>query len=160
MSALQNNRSSISLVGLLAILFCFATVNAHADWKADWEKIVQAAEKEGQVTVYIGGYGAVIDTGVFQKAYPKIKVVSVTGSGTELTGRIATERRAGKYLPDVYSSGGNSLYQILYLGKMLDPIKPASYFRHCRGSGNPGCVNYWIPARASCRQLGRNDAGI
>lgn len=122
---MKNNPTRISLVGLLAILFCFAAVNAHADWKADWERIVQAAEKEGQVTVYIGGYGAVIDTGVFQKAYPKIKVVSVTGSGTELTGRIATERRAGKYLPDVYSSGGNSLYQILYLGKMLDPIKPA-----------------------------------
>ena len=110
---------------MLALLFCLVTANAQADWKTDWDKIVQAAEKEGQVTVYIGGYGAVIDAGIFQKAYPKIKVVSVTGSGTDLTGRIATERRAGKYLPDVYSSGGNSLYQILYTGKMLDPIKPA-----------------------------------
>jgi iron(III) transport system substrate-binding protein len=122
---LKNNPSRISLVGLLALLFCLVTANAQADWKTDWDKIVQAAEKEGQVTVYIGGYGAVIDAGIFQKAYPKIKVVSVTGSGTDLTGRIATERRAGKYLPDVYSSGGNSLYQILYTGKMLDPIKPA-----------------------------------
>src|SRR6185436_12461964 len=39
--------------------------------------------------------------------------------------RIAAERRAGKYLVDVYNGGGNSLFQILYLGKMLDPIKPA-----------------------------------
>lgn len=110
---------------MLALLFCLAAANAQADWKTDWDKILQAAEKEGQVTVYIGGYGGVIDAGVFQKAYPKIKVVSVTGSGTDLTGRIATERRASKYLPDVYSSGGNSLYQILYLGRMLDPIRPA-----------------------------------
>jgi hypothetical protein len=77
---LKKNRSTISLVGLLALLFCLVTANAQADWKTDWDKIVQAAEKEGQVTVYIGGYGAVIDAGVFQKAYPKIKVVSVTGS--------------------------------------------------------------------------------
>lgn len=42
-----------------------------------------------------------------------------------MTPRIAAERRAGKYLVDVYSGGGNSIYQVLYLGKMLDPIKPA-----------------------------------
>jgi iron(III) transport system substrate-binding protein len=91
----------------------------------DWEKAVQAAEREGQVVVYIAGYEAVIEAGVFQKAYPKIKVVTVTGSGTQLAPRIANERRAGKYLADVYNGGGNSLHQTLYLGKMLDPIKPA-----------------------------------
>jgi iron(III) transport system substrate-binding protein len=121
----KNNRKGTLLEILLALFFCCITVDSWADWKGDWDRTVKAAEKEGQVTVYIGGYGAVIDAGVFQKAYPKIKVVSVTGSGTDLTARIATERRAGKYLPDVYSSGGNSLYQILYLGKMLDPIRPA-----------------------------------
>ena len=121
---MKNNRR-VWHVRLLALLFCLSAADSQADWRADWEQTVRTAEKEGQVTVYIGGYGAVIDAGVFQKAYPKIKIVSVTGSGTELTARIATERRAGKYLPDVYSSGGNSLYQVLYLGKMLDPIKPA-----------------------------------
>lgn len=91
----------------------------------EWERIVKAAEKEGQVTVYIAGYDALVSAGVFQKAYPKIKVVSVTGSGSQLAPRIAAERRAGKYLADVYGGGGNSLYQVLYLGKMVDPIRPA-----------------------------------
>src|SRR6185369_3942368 len=81
--------------------------------------------QEGQVTVSIGGYGAIIDSGVFQKAFPKIKINHLTGVGTDLTARITAERRAGKYLVDVYNGGGNSLYQILYLGKMLDPLKPA-----------------------------------
>ena len=49
----------------------------------------------------------------------------ITGAGTDLTARITAERRAGKYLLDVYNGGGNSLYQMLYFGKMLDPIKPA-----------------------------------
>jgi len=94
-------------------------------WQQEWEKTVKAAEKEGQVTVYIAGYDAIIVSGAFQRAFPQIKVVSVTGSGSQLAPRIAAERRAGRYLADVYGGGGNSLYQILYLGKMLDPIKPA-----------------------------------
>ena len=94
-----------------------------ASWQAEWERTVQAAEKEGQVTVSIGGYGAIIDSGVFQKTYPKIKVTHMTGAGTDLTQRISAERRAGKYLVDVYNGGGNSLFQVLYQGKMLDPVK-------------------------------------
>ncbi len=62
---------------------------------------------------------------MFQKAYPKIKVTHITGAGTDLTQRIAAERRAGKYLADVYNGGGNSLNQVLYTGKMIDSIKSA-----------------------------------
>jgi iron(III) transport system substrate-binding protein len=100
-------------------------VEAKPAWQAEWERTVQAAEKEGQLTVYIGGYGAIVDVGAFQKAYPKIKITHITGAGTDLTQRISAERRAGKYVADVYNGGGNSLFQVLYLGKMLDPIKPA-----------------------------------
>lgn len=96
-----------------------------SSWQTEWDRTVRAAEQEGQVAVSNGGYGAIIDSGAFQKAYPKIKVTSITGAGTDLTSRITAERRAGKYLLDVYNGGGNSLYQVLYVGKMLDPIKPA-----------------------------------
>jgi iron(III) transport system substrate-binding protein len=98
---------------------------AKAAWQSEWDRTVRAAEQEGQVVVSIGGYGAIIDSGAFQKAYPKIKVSSITGAGTDLTARITAERRAGKYLLDVYNGGGNSLYQVLYVGKMLDSIKDA-----------------------------------
>ena len=96
---------------------------AKPNWQAEWDRTVRAAEQEGQVMVSIGGYGAIIDSGVFQKLYPKIKITHITGAGTDLTQRISAERRAGKYLVDVYNGGGNSLFQVLYLGKMLDPIK-------------------------------------
>ena len=96
---------------------------AKPNWQAEWDRTVRAAEQEGQVMVSIGGYGAIIDSGVFQKLYPKIKITHITGAGTDLTQRISAERRAGKYLVDVYNGGGNSLFQVLYVGKMLDPIK-------------------------------------
>jgi ABC-type Fe3+ transport system substrate-binding protein len=99
--------------------------DAKASWQAEWDRTVRAAEQEGQVTVSIGGYGAIIDAGVFQKTYPKIKITHITGAGTDLTQRIIAERRGGKYLVDVYNGGGNSLFQVLYLGKVLDPIKAA-----------------------------------
>src|SRR5437879_4115423 len=117
-------------VVLISFVVCVGTSRSDAaeskpNWQTEWERTVKAAEEEGQLTVYVSGYGALIDSGIFQKAYPKIKVTSVTGSGTQLAPRIVAERRGEKYLADVYSGGGTSLYQNLYLGKMLDPIKSA-----------------------------------
>ena len=58
---------------------------AKPNWQAEWDRTVRAAEQEGQVMVSIGGYGAIIDSGVFQKLYPKIKITHITGAGTDLT---------------------------------------------------------------------------
>ena len=63
-----------------------------ADWKIDWNQTVSAAEQEGQVMVSIGGYGAIIDSGAFQKAYPKIKITHITGTRT---GLCSAFRRSG-----------------------------------------------------------------
>ena len=115
----------ISLLAALTILFGTQMGLAAEAWRAEWDKTVKAAEAEGQVTLYFSGYSKVIDSGAFQKAFPKIKVVTVGGSGTVLSQRIAAERRADKYLADVYNGGGTSLYQAIYLSKFLDPIKPA-----------------------------------
>ncbi len=73
----------------------------------------------------MSGYSAIIEAGVFQKAFPKIKVTIVPGTGSQLAPRIVAERRGEKFLADVYNGGGTSLYQVLYSGKMLDPIRPA-----------------------------------
>lgn len=97
--------------------------SAQSSWQKQWEQVLAAAKKEGQVTIYIYRYEALLQD--FKREYPAINVVSVTGRGTELTNRIMAERRAGKFLVDVYSGGTNSLYNTLYKGKTLDPIKPA-----------------------------------
>src|ERR671923_1114810 len=117
----------IALILLLAassLLGMAPTVHAaQTDWKKDWEQTLAAAKKEGQVNIYIYRYERLLQD--FKREYPGINVVSVTGRGNEMTARIMAERRAGKYIADVYSGGTNSLYNTLYKGKALDPIKPA-----------------------------------
>src|SRR5437016_14230109 len=112
---------------LLAIVIIFvstaAAFGAQADWKRDWEQTLAAAKKEGQVTVYIYRYEGLLQD--FKRDFPGINVVSVTGRGSELTNRLMAERRAGKYIADVYSGGTNGNYNTLYKGKVLDPVKPA-----------------------------------
>jgi hypothetical protein len=74
-----------------------------AGWQEEWQATVQAAKREGQVTVYVSGYGATLDAGHFQKDFPEIKLVTVTGQSGQLGPRILSERRAKKYLADVSS---------------------------------------------------------
>ena len=118
-----------SLFASLALCFVIEVAAHGAEsrpaWQVEWERTVNAAEAEGQLTVYIAGYSAIVEAGMFQKAFPKIKVTTVGGTGTQLAPRIVAERRGEKFLADVYNGGGTSMYQVLYLGKMLDPIRPA-----------------------------------
>src|SRR5437667_9378922 len=53
-----------------------------ASWQAEWDRTVRAAEQEGQITVSIGGYGAIIDSGRFQSAHPMVKIDHITGART------------------------------------------------------------------------------
>jgi iron(III) transport system substrate-binding protein len=106
-----------------SLVLASSTFAAQPDWNRDWEQTLAAARKEGQVTVYIYRYERLLAD--FKKEFPGINVVSVSGRGNELTTRIMTERRAGKYIADVYSGGTGGNYNVLYKGKALDPIKPA-----------------------------------
>ena len=96
-----------------------------AGWQEDWQATVQAAKREGQVTVYISGYGATLDAGHFQKDFPEIKLSMVTAQSGEFGPRILSERRAEKYLVDISSGGANPNYQLFYTSKILEPISSA-----------------------------------
>ena len=110
------------LVALVLFWLAAHTQAAQSDWQKDWEQTLAAAKKEGQVTVYIYRYEGLLQD--FKRDYPGINVVAVTGRGNDLTNRIMAERRGGKFIADVYSGGTNSLYNTLYKGKALDPLKP------------------------------------
>jgi len=113
-------------VAVILILLCSVqAIGAQAKpaWQQEWEKSLEAAKKEGQVVVYISGYDTVLAD--FEKEFPEIKVIAVTGRGNQLGPRLLAERRAEKHLADVSSTGAIPNYQQYYLGKALDPIKPA-----------------------------------
>src|SRR5262249_48269032 len=113
----------ILLCAVNCVLAASPMIAAEADWQREWGRTLEAAKKEGQVTVYISGYEAVLPD--FEKEFPDIKVVAVAMRGNQLGQRLLAERRAEKHIADVVSSGANPNYQQFYQAKALDPIKPA-----------------------------------
>ncbi len=90
-------RLSANLV--LFFVCCAATHSRAADvkpnWQAEWERTVQAAKKEGSLSVYLyqgeGELSTVVQ--LFQKKYPEINVVTTPGRGNTLAPRIMAEHR-------------------------------------------------------------------
>ena len=112
----------LGIFTVCTLLLIDRALAAQTDWKKDWEQTVAAARKEGQVNVYIYRYERLLED--FKRDFPGINVVAVSGRGNELTTRLMAERRAGKFIADVYSGGPGGNYNILYKSKALDPIKP------------------------------------
>lgn len=95
---------------------------ANPAWQVEWGRILQAARKEGKVMIYAStSYDRVFRE--FQKKYPGIKVTHVAGRGSQSAQRILSERRAGKHLADLFLSGIGTGYNVLYKGRILDPVK-------------------------------------
>jgi iron(III) transport system substrate-binding protein len=94
-------------------------------WQQDWQRSIEAAKKEGQLSLY-GGQEITHPEilAAFNKEFPFIKVTTVGGRAADLMSRITAERRAERYLADVMASGPNGP-RMLYLNKALDPIAPA-----------------------------------
>lgn len=114
-----------SLIALLGIFtFTAPAFGAEAPAKApSWEVVVEAAKKEGKVNIYLYRYGKVLDA--FRQDYPEIRPYLLTGTGSQITTKILTERRAGRFLADVIGLGSSN-YRLLHLqAKILEPIQPA-----------------------------------
>ncbi len=93
---------------------------------AEWNKVIEAAKKEGKVAIYSTPSGDILRAlaGAFEKKYG-IKVEWVNGRGEELAQRMQTEKTAGIKTVDVIMSGGTSTQTVMkplgLLGK-LDTI--------------------------------------
>ena len=120
------NEVLISFIIGLSVLPCQAT-EPRTDWQAEWERTVQAAKKEGVLSLYHlegdGELGAIAK--IFQKQFPEIRVVMTPGRGNTLGPRIMAERRAGKYLVDVYIAGATTAYEVFYRAKALNSVRAA-----------------------------------
>jgi iron(III) transport system substrate-binding protein len=116
---------------IAVLVFALTKVTAAADSRPvasqEWDAIVTRAEEEGQVTVYatdsIGN--AQLIWAAFQKRYPKIKFVGTTmGRGSDLIPKLFAERRAGKFLADIFLGAPSALYLNLYKAKIVEPLPP------------------------------------
>jgi iron(III) transport system substrate-binding protein len=119
-------KTGIQILIALLVASCIATPLRAAErteeWQVEWDKTLKAGEQEGQVAY--SGCGSHDYLNEFQKKYPKIKIVSVAASCSEVVSRTMTERRAGKYLTDVIRFGLTSAHSF-YRAKVLQPIETA-----------------------------------
>src|SRR5262247_8440 len=117
-----------AIIGLmLPILLSSALVLAaesKTQWQADWEKTVKAAEEERELAIYMTQAFEPVFREAFQKKFPKIKVTMATGRGPELSQRVMSERRAEKFVVDLYISGNISPLTVFHRAKILEPIRP------------------------------------
>ena len=120
------------IASLVIVCVCAWGTNIYSaepqpNWQSEWEKTVQGAKKEGKLSLYLyqgeGELSALAQ--LFQKKYPEINVVTTPGRGNTLAPRIMAERRAGKYLVDVYIAGVTTAYEVFYRAKILDSVREA-----------------------------------
>ena len=86
-------------------------------WQSEWQKTIEAAKKEGQLSLYGGQeitHPEII--AAFNNEFPFIKVTSASGRAADMMTRIVAERRADRYLADLMASGPNGP-RMLYLEK-------------------------------------------
>jgi ABC-type Fe3+ transport system substrate-binding protein len=104
-----------------------AMAAAQPSWQAEWDKVIASAKTEA--VVYLWGDMEITHPDIvaaFSREFPFIKAITVTGRVGDLTMRILSERRAGKYLADLYSGvmGGAAFYEF-YRSGVLDSVKSA-----------------------------------
>jgi iron(III) transport system substrate-binding protein len=117
-------RAVTAAVALFFLQFVYAAEPTKG-WELEWEKTLEAAKKEGQVSVYFW-QGGQLEKAIqaFAKKYPAIRVNATGGRGSNFVVRITSEMRAGKYLADVCICGVTSPYALLHKkANALDPIK-------------------------------------
>ena len=113
------------LVAISTFVFVsFGSAAESPKWQAEWQKTIDGAKKEGQLSLYGGQEITHPDiTSAFSKEFPFIKIISASGRAADMMTRIVAERRADKYLADLTASGPNGP-RMLYLNKILDPLAP------------------------------------
>jgi iron(III) transport system substrate-binding protein len=113
----------------LALLVSAAPVEAAAassDPRAEWDRIVAGAKKEGKLHL-IGPRGderrrALSET--FTKKYG-VEVEYLGTGGPDLPPRVQSERRAGVYFWDVIIAGSTTLLKSLKPAGVVEPLEPA-----------------------------------
>jgi iron(III) transport system substrate-binding protein len=114
---------------IVILLIATDVLSATANWQSDWDRTVAAAKKEGKVAVITDVTAAIRDalTIPFQEKYG-ITVDLFGALGREVPPRIASERKAGRYLWDVFVHGTTTGLESMIPMGAFDPLDPALIF--------------------------------
>ena len=115
----------IILTAWMLLLALVGLANAGVAWQDEWERVLQAAKKEGKVAL-IGPVGADRRdalTIAFEKKYG-IGIEYHADSGAGILPRLSAERKADRYLWDVVVTGTTTGLENLIPARVLDPLEP------------------------------------
>ena len=93
--------------------------------KAEWDKLIADAKKEGKVVIYAGPIGDAREalTTAFRQKYG-ISLEILLGRGEELVTKVETERRAGIYSVDIMLHGMTTYFNSVKPKGLTVPITP------------------------------------
>lgn len=94
-------------------------------WEKEWNDTLEVAKKEGKLVVATSPDPVMREIAARFKARYGITLEHLAGSSSQLASRLGTERRAGIYSVDVFLGGVQTVANVLYPEKMLDPLRPA-----------------------------------
>jgi len=121
-------KSVSRLASVVLAAGCLSAAPAGAQSKpSDWERIVDAAKKEGKVVVSIPTSAELrkeFDTG-FQKAFPAIELELNVARGASNINKIAEEQNAGVRSVDLHIGGTTSIITGLLAPSFLEPVTAA-----------------------------------
>jgi len=115
-------------IGLFCILGFAILAHAQQDkivGSADWEKVIDAAKKEGKVTISLPASNEMkkqIEE-QFKKRYG-IEVETYTARGSSAVRRMADEFKAGVRYFDLHIGGSSSIVSGMLNEGILDPVEP------------------------------------
>jgi ABC-type thiamine transport system substrate-binding protein len=127
MSALSEGRSRMRLGIPLLLTGCLAfPALAHSqDWQTEWNRVLEAAKKEGRVVVSgPPNPAARLEIPARFKERFGITVEYVGGGSSSLASRLRLEQQAGLSTIDVFMGGSTTPATVLYPEKLIDPVRP------------------------------------
>ena len=110
----------------LTTLWPLAAAAQTSDWKRSWDATLAAAQSEGKLVVAGPPSQELRRTlpAAFKARYG-ITIDYIGGRSTELAARLRAERQAGIRSLDIVFAGNESMANVFYGEKMLQPLKPA-----------------------------------
>lgn len=144
------DRSDMRIAGKTAVVFLLVGVffnvsaaqsaqpGSKSGWQAEWDQVVAAAKREGEVVV-LGPPGTAVRKALtegFQKSFPGVKVEYTGATGSRMAPRLLAERRARHYLADITIGNPGTILSSLFPVGALDPIKPLLILPEVVNRGN------------------------
>ena len=119
-------RRIVRKIEILLMVMALLVLDSISGRAADWDSTLEAAKKDGKVAVITDVTATMRDalTLDFEKKYG-ITVELYGSSGHEVPPRIAAERKAGRFLWDIYVHGSTTGLESMIPMGAFDPLEPA-----------------------------------